>query len=229
MKKTRILVVDDEPAIRKMIGPYLKDKGFDPVLAGNGDEALRLLNENNPDMVILDVKMPGMNGFEVCRLIREFSNVPIMMVTAMGNDEDVMYGLECGADDYITKPFNVNVLLARIQAVLRRSSTWDNNDEPEYNYEGLTIDFVGHHVSVNEQEVDLTATENRLISYLAVNANRIVTSDQILENVWGEEYVGEHNMLQVHVARLRHKLQDDAKNPRFVLTKPGIGYTMHKS
>ena len=229
MKKTRILAVDDEPAIRKLMSSYLKGKGYEPILAGDGKEALRLLNENDLELVILDVKMPGIDGFEVCRLIREYSSVPIIMLTAMGRDEDVLRGLECGADDYVTKPFNVDILLARIQSVLRRSNLWDTNNEPEYNYEGLTIDFTRHHVSVNGREVNLTATENRLISYLAVNANRIVTSDQILENVWGEEYIGESGILQTHITRLRRKLQDDAKNPKYVLTKPGIGYTMNKT
>lgn len=229
MKKTRILAVDDDPAIRYLMSSYLKDKGYEPIVAGDGKEALRLLNENDPELVILDVKMPGIDGFEVCRLIREYSSVPIIMLTAMGRDEDILHGLESGADDYVIKPFNVDILLARVQSVLRRSNLWDTCNQAKYNYEGLIIDFTGHSVSVNGEEINTTATEYRLLCYLAVNAGRIVTSDQILENVWGEEYVGEHNMLQVHITRLRHKLQDNPKNPKYILTKPGIGYTMRKT
>jgi len=229
MKKTRILAVDDEPAIRKLMSSYLKGKGYEPILAGDGKEALRLLNENDPQLVILDVKMPRIDGFEVCRLIREYSSVPIIMLTAMGRDEDILHGLECGADDYVTKPFNVDILLARVQSVLRRSDLWETNSESEYNYEGLVIDFARHHVTVNGREADLTATENRLLSCLAVNAGRILTSDQIMEKVWGEEYIGESNILQTHIARLRHKLQDDANNSMYIITKHGIGYTMNKS
>jgi len=154
--------------------------------------------------------------------------VPIIIVTAKGNDEEKVYGLDAGADDYVLKPFSSQELAARVRAVLRRTKLWDKRPEPVFHYGDLKIDFTQHAVSLNRQEINLTATEYRLLSYLARNAGRVVTPDQILENVWGDEYLGESHLLQVNIARLRQKLSDYAGNSRYILTKPGIGYMMVK-
>jgi len=151
------------------------------------------------------------------------------MVTAKGNDEDKVKGLDAGVDDYVTKPFSANELAARVRAVLRRTTLWDERPELAFCSRGLIVDFARHRVTVNNEEVNLTATEYRLLSYLARNADRLVTTDQILGKVWGEEYIGEMHLLQVNMARLRQKLGDNIKNPRYILTRPGIGYTMMKN
>jgi DNA-binding response OmpR family regulator len=169
-----------------------------------------------------------MDGYTVCERIREFSQVPIIMVTAKGNDEETVKGLDAGADDYVTKPFSSKELAARVKAALRRTTLWDEHPEPAFSSNDLVIDFARHRVTVGSQEVNLTAIEYKLLSYLARNASRILTPDQILVTVWGEEYAGETHLLQVSIARLRQKLGDNARNPRYILTRPGIGYMMVK-
>ena len=150
------------------------------------------------------------------------------MVTVKGKDEDKIQGLDTGADDYVIKPFSAKELVARVRAVLRRTKLLDGHPEPSFCSEDLVVNFAGHRVSMEEREVNLTVTEYRVLSYLAHNAGRVVTSDQILEKVWGEDYIGETHILQVNMARLRNKLEDDARNPRYILTRPGIGYMMLK-
>ena len=179
-------------------------------------------------MALLDIMMPGMDGYTACQRIREFSLIPTSMVTAKSNDEEKVKGLDAGADDYITKPFSARELAARVRAVLRRTKLWDKQSEPAFCSEDLIVDFAQNRVSLAGQEVNLTSTEYKLLSYLACNAGRLITSGQILEKVWGEEYSGEAHLLQVTMARLRQKLGDDARNPRYILTKPGIGYTIVK-
>jgi len=150
------------------------------------------------------------------------------MVTAKGTEEEKVKGLDAGADDYVTKPFSSKELAARVRAVLRRSKLWDERPEPAFHLHDLLIDFARHKVTLGNQEVNLTATEYRLLSYLARNADRVVTPDQILEKVWGEDYLGETRLLQVNMVRLRRKLGDDAKNPKYIMTRSGIGYSMMK-
>ncbi|MDY7019371.1 MAG: response regulator transcription factor [Chloroflexota bacterium] len=227
-KKTSILVVDDDVRMLRMVQRMLELEGYHVLRAIEGESALDVFYQESPDLVLLDVMMPGMDGYTVCRHIREFSQVPIIMVTAKSNDEEKVIGLNAGADDYVTKPFSSQELIARIRAALRRANLWSEKPESTFYCNDLVIDFTKRKVTVAGQEVNTTAIEYRLLSYLARNAGRVVTPDQILEAVWGEEYVGETHLLQVHIARLRQKLKDDIKNPKYILTKPGIGYTMQK-
>ncbi len=228
MEKAKILVVDDDKRNRKLLGAMLLPLGYEVIYAQDGMEALQKYNEDLPDLVLLDIMMPLMDGYTVCRRIRESSLVPIIMVTAKGNENEKIEGLDAGADDYVTKPFSVHELAARVRAVLRRTSAWEEVSEPEFSSTGLVIDFTRHMVMLNGEELDLTATEYHLLSYLARNAGMVVTPDQILEKVWGEEYIGEHHLLQVNISRLRQKLLDDPRNPQYLLTKTGIGYSMKK-
>ncbi|MCD6453481.1 MAG: response regulator transcription factor [Dehalococcoidales bacterium] len=224
--KASILVVDDDVHILRMMRQVLEMEGYRVFQATNGEAALNIFDEATPDLVLLDVIMPGLDGYTVCQRIREFSPIPIIIVTVLGEEAEKIKGLEAGADDYVTKPFSIKELVTRVKAVLRRTKLWDERPEPSFHYQDLKIDFARHRVTLRGQEVDLTATEHRLLSYLARNAGRVTTPNQILEKVWGEEYLGEFHLLRVNIARLRHKLNDNARNPQYILTKPGIGYTI---
>ncbi len=223
-----VLVVDDDIRMLRLMRRMLELESYRVLTASNGEAALGAFYEETPDIVLLDIIMPGLDGFTVCRRIREFSQIPIVMITARGSDEEKVEGLDAGADDYVTKPFSSKELVARVKAVLRRAHLWEERSEAAVRYADLVIDFAGRRVILCDQDVDLTATEYKLLSYLARNAGRVVTPDQMLENVWGKQYLGARHLLQVYMARLRQKLKDDARNPRFILTRPGIGYTMVK-
>ena len=227
-RKTSVLVVDDDVRILRMVQRILEMEGYLVFRAINGEAALNILDEGIPGVVLLDIMMPDIDGYTVCRRIREFSPVPIIMLTAKDSDEEKVQGLDAGADDYVTKPFSASELTARVRAVLRRSKLWDKCTEPELRCHDLIVDFAGHKVTLNGGEVNLTATEYRLLSYLARNAGRVVTPDQVVTEVWGEEYLGETHLLQVNMARLRQKLGDGARNSRYIQTRPGIGYMMVK-
>ncbi len=227
-RKATVLVVDDDVRILRITQRILELEGHRVVRAIDGESALDIFARENPELVLLDIMMPKMDGYEVCQRIREFSKVPIIMVTAKGNDEEKVKGLDVGADDYIAKPFSFDELAARVRAVLRRATFWGESTTPAFSGQGLAIDFTTHRVSLNGKDMDLTATEYRLLSYLAQNAGRILTPDQILMAVWGDEYVGEHHLLQVNIAALRKKLGEDSKNPKFILTKHGMGYVLAK-
>jgi two-component system, OmpR family, KDP operon response regulator KdpE len=227
-KKTTILAADDDPQILRLIARNLQLEDYDVVTATDGQEALERLEAQKFDLAMLDVMMPKLDGFAVCARVREFSSVPIIMVTARGQDQDKIHGLDLGADDYLTKPFSVEELLARVRSVLRRSqfaaSHEGQNVRPVVVMGGLTIDFAQHRVTVDEQEIELTPIEYRLLAYLAQNAGRVVTQDLLLEHVWGEEYIGESHLLQVNMNRLRRKIETDAAHPRYIVTKMGVGY-----
>ena len=227
-RKTAVLVVDDDVRILHMMQRILKLEGYQVLDAFDGKTALRVFDEDSPDLVLLDIMMPDMDGYAVCQHIREFSPVPIIMVTARGDDEAKVRGLDAGADDYVAKPFSASELAARVRAVLRRSKLWDERPEPAFQHEDLVVNFARHRVTRGKREVNLTATEYRLLSYLARHAERVVTPDQILEQVWGREYSGETHLLQVTMARLRQKLGDNARKSRYIITRPGIGYMMSK-
>ena len=228
-RKGSVLVVDDDVRMLRMMQRVLELEGYRVFRASNGKDALEVFDAESPDLVLLDIMMPDMNGHSVCRRLREFSQIPIIMITARGNDEEKVEGLDAGADDYVTKPFSSKELIARVRAVLRRTTLWHESPEPAFSSCNLVIDFVRHRVSLDNQEISLTATEYRVLSYMARNADRVVTPDQILKKVWGEEYLGEPHLLQVNIARLRRKLRDDAKNARYIRTRPGIGYIMEKN
>jgi len=225
-RRVSVLAVDDDVRILRMMQHILELEGYRVLKASEGEASISLLYEETPELVLLDIMLPDTDGYTLCRRIREFSQVPIIMVTAKGNEEEKVQGLEAGADDYVTKPFSAKELVARVRAVLRRTKAWDELPEPTFYFNDLVIDYVGHKITLDGQEVNLTATEYRLLSYLVHNAGRVVTPDQILQQVWGEEYAGETHLLQVNMARLRQKLRDDARNSRYIFTRPGIGYML---
>ncbi|MFA4835293.1 MAG: response regulator transcription factor [Dehalococcoidia bacterium] len=226
LRKVTILAVDDDARILRMIQRILELEGYRVIKAINGEDALAAFDEGTPDLVLLDIMMPGMDGSAVCERIREFSQVPIIMVTAKGDETEKVRCLDAGADDYVTKPFSSKEFAARIRVALRHTTLWDERSDPKLVFKDMEIDFARHKVTLNGRELDLTATEHRLLSYLARNAGRILTPDQILGQVWGENYTGETHLLQVNIARLRRKIKDDVKKPVYIVTRPGIGYMM---
>ncbi len=229
-KKTTILTADDDPQLLRLVARNLEFEDYHVLTASDGKQALDLIEQHSPDAVLLDVMMPKMDGFAVCQRVREFSAVPIILVTARGQDQDKVRGLDLGADDYLTKPFSVDELLARVRAVLRRAqfATQDSTQgmRSTTTIGNLTIDYAQHLVTLDGAEVFLTPVEYRLLSYLAQNAGRVVTQGLLLEHVWGADYLGESHMLQVNINRLRRKLEADPSHPRYILTKVGIGYML---
>ncbi|MBC8476762.1 MAG: response regulator transcription factor [Dehalococcoidia bacterium] len=228
-KRTSILAVDDDVRMLRMIHRILELEGYRVVDASNGGSVLDIFEEQNPDLILLDIMLPDIDGYTLCRRIREFSQTPVVMVTARGDEREKIQGFDAGADDYVTKPFSSRELSARVRAVLRRTMLWGERGPVTFQYDDLTVDFARRRVMVASQEADLTSTEYRILCYLAGNAGRVVTPNQILERVWGDEYVGETHLLQVYIARLRKKIKDDTRNPRYIHTRSGIGYMMRKS
>ncbi len=230
-KKPTILTADDDPQLLRLIARNLQFEDYEVLTASDGQQALDLIEAHRPDAVLLDVMMPKMDGFTVCQRVREFSQVPIIIVTARGQDQDKIRGLDLGADDYLTKPFSVDELLARVRAVLRRAQFMSSESiaqvlQTTTTIGDLTIDYVQHLATMLGRELTLTPIEYRLLSYLAQNAGRVITQGLLLEHVWGSDYVGESHMLQVNVNRLRRKLEPDYTHPRYILTKVGIGYML---
>jgi DNA-binding response OmpR family regulator len=227
-KNSTVLVVDDDIRMLRMMKRMLELEGFQVTIANNGDMALKSFEKETPDLVLLDIMMPEMDGYTVCQRIREFSQVPIIMVTARGDDKEKVEGLNIGADDYVTKPFSASELAARVRAVLRRTGTKNEPRDSVFHYKDLIVDFTSRRVMVSNTELKLTSTEYKLLSYISLNAGRVITPDQLLDKVWGEEYMGAPHLLQVNIARLRKKLGDNAKKPVYIFTRPGIGYIMSK-
>jgi DNA-binding response OmpR family regulator len=229
-KKTTILAADDDPQLLRLMTRNLQLEGYEVLGASDGQQALELIESTPPDLVLLDVMMPKMDGFTVCYRVREFSAVPIIIVTARGQDQDKVRGLDLGADDYLTKPFSVDELLARVRAVLRRSqfSAREHAQGLRANTATgeLSVDYAQHLVTLAGRELALTPTEYRILAYLAHNVGHVVTQDLLLEQVWGNEYLGESHMLQVNINRLRRKLEVEPTQPRYILTKVGIGYSL---
>jgi DNA-binding response OmpR family regulator len=229
-RKTTIVAADDDPQLLRLVTRNLELEGYGVVAAMDGQEALDAISTHTPDLVLLDVMMPRLDGFTVTQRVREFSAVPILIVTARGQDQDKIRGLDLGADDYLTKPFSVDELLARVRSVLRRSqlSAGESGQglRTTAQIDDLSVDYAQHLVALRGQEVPLTPIEYRIIAYLAQNAGRMITQDLLLEHVWGPEYVGESHMLQVNINRLRHKLEADPAHPHYIQTKVGVGYLM---
>lgn len=226
-KEKTILVVDDQPSLVRLVRDNLESKQFKVTSANDGAKALDIVENERPDLVVLDVMMPGMDGYEVCRRIREFSTVPIIMLTARNDQEALIQGFEMGADDYITKPFHANELLARVEAVLRRSEYQEvNKYSPTFSCGDITIDFVRHEVTKTGKEVPLTPTEYRLLYYLATNSGRVMLHSDLLTKVWGPEYSGATDYLRVYIRHLRSKLDTKDGEPIYVLTVPGVGYVL---
>jgi DNA-binding response OmpR family regulator len=229
-KKTKILVADDELKLLRLVTRNLELEGYETLAATDGQEALELIETHDPDLLLLDVMMPKLDGFSVTQRVREFSSVPIIIMTARGDDQDKIRGLDLGGDDYLTKPFNVDELLARVRAVLRRSQLSAQSQGPGLSSAAtvgdLRVDFAQHQAWVRDEDIKLTPVEYRLLAYLAQNAGRVLTQDQLLEYVWGPDYVGETHMLQVNINRVRRKIEPDPAHPRYILTKVGIGYVL---
>ena len=223
----RILIVDDEPRYLRLLEANLKTEGYAVVTAGDGLQAVDAFSAQPVDLILLDIMMPRLDGFGTCQRIREFSNVPIIMLTAKGEEQDRVKGLDLGADDYLVKPFSATELLARVRAVLRRAQLpSEQGQERFFTHENLKIDFARAEVWRDDQPVSLSATEYRLLLQFAHNIGKILTSEDLLTSVWGPEYKSDKEILWVSIARLRQKLEADAHNPRHIVTRSGLGYFM---
>lgn len=217
----KILVVDDDPAISEMLTIVLEAEGFDTVAVTDGAAAVDVFHREDPDLVLLDLMLPGMNGIDICRLIRQESSVPIVMLTAKTDTVDVVLGLESGADDYVNKPFKPKELVARIRARLRRTDT----DSSETIFiGGLSIDVPGHTVRRGDEEIQLTPLEFDLLHELASKPGQVFTREELLQKVWGYRNASDTRLVNVHVQRLRAKIEKDPENPHIVLTVRGVGY-----
>jgi len=225
MNKPRVLVVDDEPETVKYVGANLRARGYDVLTAEDGRTALKEFSEAIVDLIILDIMMPGPDGFEVCHAIRQQSAVPIIMLSARGQERDIVRALDLGADDYLTKPFGVAEMLARVRATLRRTTQTGVSLRPPLVTEDLEIDFTGRRVTLRGCEVHLTPTEYNLLTHLAINAGRVLTHRALLEAVWGPEYGDETEYLWAYIRRLRRKIEPDPSAPCYILTQPGVGYS----
>jgi two-component system, OmpR family, KDP operon response regulator KdpE len=226
-ERQRVLVADDDPLIQRLVRTHLDRAGFRVLMAGDGEAALDLAAAEQPDLIVLDLMLPGLDGFEVCKRIREFSLVPVVMLTARGEQVDKLRGFEVGADDYLTKPFSPPELLARIQAVLRRAERGSAGSSPSVVRCGdLMIDFVRRRVLVNDELVKLTPTEFQLLQQLALNAGKVLSHTELLTSVWGPEYRDDRDYLWAYVRHLRRKLEPDAEHPRHILSEPGYGYVL---
>ena len=226
----KVLVVDDEKLIVKGIRFSLEQDGMEVTCAYDGEEALRLAQENKFDMILLDIMLPKMDGFEVCQAIREFSNMPIVMLTAKGDDMDKILGLEYGADDYITKPFNILEVKARIKAIMRRTAASEPKEENSKVIESgdLKLDCESRRLFVQGREINLTAKEFDLLELLVMNPNKVNSRENLLNLVWGYEYPGDVRTVDVHVRRLREKIEPNPSEPKYVHTKWGVGYFYQK-
>jgi two-component system KDP operon response regulator KdpE len=222
--KIRILAVDDEPRYVRVIRINLEASGYDVLTAEDGATALELFVKENPDLVLLDIMMPNMDGYEVCQRIREFSTKPIIMLTALGETVNKVRGLDLGADDYITKPFSARELMARVRSALRRSTFHPEIEQPRFETDGLSIDFTASRVFVRDAEIKLTPTEYRVLKELVQNAGRVLVPELLLERVWGVGHEGETQLLWQAIHRLRQKIEEDPQNPTYIQTRPGIGY-----
>jgi DNA-binding response OmpR family regulator len=219
-----LLIVEDDREFACLLREGLQDKGFQVLLADDGVDGLQLLQRHHPDLILLDVMMPGMDGWETCRSIREMSNVPIIMLTGRRDEADKVHGLQLGADDYVTKPFSTLELLARIQTVLRRSSQPNTPDHIVRVDKRLAIDRLRRQVFVDGQAVALSAIEFRLLTYFLDQPNCILPHQNLLTEVWGWEYAEETNYLKVYIHRLRSKIEQDPQDPCYLLTERGQGY-----
>jgi two-component system KDP operon response regulator KdpE len=226
MSGERVLAVDDEPRYREVIRFNLETAGYRVETAESGEDALDLVAAGEPDLIVLDVMLPGIDGLEVLRRVRDQSSCPVIMLTAKGSEDDKVRGLRLGADDYVTKPFSAQELLARVEAVLRRArGNEPTESQPQTLAVGdLEIDFPSKRVRLAGEEVRLSPTEYRLLVCLAENAGVLLSRDELLTRVWGPAYKGEDEILRVSLWRLRQKLADDPSEPRYIVTRPGLGY-----
>ena len=225
MAKGKLLIIDDDAKLVQALELYLSKAGYEVITAADGLEGLQEVYAHRPDLIILDIMMPKMDGWKACRRIREVSDVPIIMLTARGQEYDKVKGLKQGADDYVAKPFGLKELAARVEAVLRRTRLPPPTEGAVlYADEELVIDSERWEVSRQGEPLELTATERRLLFYLVDNAGRVLTHRQLLESVWGPEYIDEVDYVKLYIWRLRQKIEEDPSQPRYILTERGIGY-----
>lgn len=226
--RERILVVDDEPSILELVRFALERDGFEVVTAADGETALHQFRARPADLVILDLMLPGKDGFEVFRELRKESQVPVIMLTARGGETDKVLGLEFGADDYMTKPFSPRELVARVKAVLRRVEPREPGDNQVLRVGEITLDALRHRVTVGDREVQLAPREFELLRMLMANRGVVLNRDLLLEKVWGYDYAGDTRTVDVHVVRLRQKLEPDPAHPTYIETVRGVGYRMRE-
>ncbi len=227
---TKILIVDDEHSIRDALGRKLTREGYHVLSSGDGSDALKVFHLERPDLVVLDIVMPGnMNGLEVCKRIRQVADTPVMMLSAQAiTEDDIVEGLTAGADEYLIKPVRLNEFAARVRAILRRSLVNSGESEQEYNDGYLSVDLHRRHVHVQGKKVHLTPTEFKLLAVLMENAGRVVSQRDLLEQVWGHEYVDDIYYPRVYISQLRRKVEPDAANPVYILTEHRVGYRFER-
>jgi len=230
-ERTRVLVVDDEQAIRHFLTTTLQGSGYIVEAVGTGQEALTAVTHRPPTLIILDLGLPGISGQQVLAELRAWSKIPVIILSAIGREQEKVDAFNAGADDYLTKPFGVPELLARIRAMLRRTAATDDDGLPVGRFQtgDLTLDFAARRVSVGDREVRLTPTEYRLLSLMAQHAGKVLTHLYLLKQVWGPEHSSEVNYLRVFMAGLRRKLEEDSTQPRYLLTEQGVGYRLADS
>jgi DNA-binding response OmpR family regulator len=225
MKGKTVLLVDDDTELLQLTSHIFQKAGAQTITASSEMEGMRKLFTQQPDLIMLDVILRQANGFEICRKIRQVSDVPIVMLTALNKEQDILRGLEAGADDFLSKPFNADILIARAWAVLRRSDHQDGKVTAfKYNDGNLSIDIESHHVLIKGKRINLTGVEFRLLVYLARNAGKVLTFNQILSAVWGDQYRGSVEYVHIYISHLRRKLGDNTKSPNYFLTIHGVGY-----
>ena len=224
-----VLLVDDEAPLQKYVTTNLRTRGYEVRVASDGSEALKLLAETVPDLIVLDINLPGPDGFQVLQAIRREMDVPVLMLSARGRESDKVRALNLGADDYLTKPFGIEEFLARVRAALRRAAPHSAPPVKPYRAEGLEVDFAARRVRLAGQDVRLTPREYELLAYLARNAGRVLTHRQILEGVWGPEYGEEAEYVWAYVKRLRRKIEADPPRPRYLMTEAGVGYRLREA
>ncbi|PHF35863.1 response regulator transcription factor [Bacillus toyonensis] len=228
MKDIRILIADDDKEIRNLLKIYLERELYMVDTAINGDEALQLFNQNNYNLVILDIMMPKVDGIEVCRKLRDKTNVPILMLTAKDHEVDKILGLSIGAEDYITKPFSIHEVVARVKALMRRFLVLGSNNTVQEKttlaFKGLTINLNTYTVHTNKEEINLTGKELELLKFFTSNPGQVFTKTQLFRNVWDDNYIEDDNTVMVHIRKLRKKIEIDPSNPKFIQTIWGIGY-----
>ena len=228
--RTRVLAVDDEPQVLRLVRNTLSDAGYTPIVTGDPDEAVRLIEVEKPDLILLDLMLPGTDGIELMKPIFQITDAPVIFLSGRDGERDVVRAFEAGADDYIVKPFSPTELAARIEAVLRRRAASDRSRTHEpYALGDLTINYAERRVTVAGCPVQLTATEYKLLFELSINAERVLTHDQLLGRVWGRDYSGDSLLLRSFVKKLRGKLKDDAKSPKYIFSEPRVGYRMAKT
>lgn len=226
MSQEHIQIIEDELEIAELIKDYLEDEGFQVTISLNGIEGLNTFQKERPDIVILDLMLPGMDGFEVCRLIRKDSEIPVLILSSKNTDMDKVLALGIGADDYVTKPFSPIELVARIKAHLRRQNKASASPQSNHilTFGNLKIDFSAYTVHVGDTIVNMTNKEFELLKLLAQNPNQVLTKEQIISAVWGNNYYGDDNTIPVHIRKVREKIEDDPSDPKFILTVWGVGY-----